>query len=44
MPNTPFKFDRKMRDAAWKAIVTAPFARIDDEDGDGIADVVAAAE
>lgn len=42
--NIPLAFDRKMRVAAWKAIVTSPFAGVDDEDGDGIADVDSAAE
>jgi len=34
----PPAFDRQMRAAIWKAVVESPLARIDDENGDGIAD------
>ena len=34
----PPAFDRRMREAAWNAIVKSPFADVDDADGDGVAD------
>ena len=34
----PEEFDRQMREAIWKAVVSSPFAGIDDADGDGYAD------
>jgi len=34
----PDTFDLAMRRAAWRAIVESPFAGVDDDDGDGVAD------
>lgn len=42
--NIPADFDRRMREAAWKAIVDHPLAHVDDADGDGIGDMEPAAE
>jgi beta-lactamase regulating signal transducer with metallopeptidase domain len=42
--NIPADFDRRMREAAWKAIVDHPLAHIDDADGDGIGDLDSVAE